>query len=97
MRTLNNTKSNGRWAVRNMIANGAFANELRTFAAIAETSDALTNHHFVAGFAEEVYRRTCWNGFCDNFKHEGDWHSDGTGQWTVQGNELATWWRAVER
>lgn len=84
MRTLNNTKSNGRSAARSMIKNGAFPNEMRTWAAILETgAEASNRRHFAAGFADVVYRRTCWNGDCDNYAHEGDWHSDGTGHgWT---------------
>ena len=83
MRTLYNTKSRGRREALAMIRNGAFPNELRTLAAVWETDKGITSRHFVAGFAEVIYRRTCWNGFCDNFKHEGDRHSDGTGYgWT---------------
>lgn len=67
-----------------MIANGAFAGELRLLAALWLTRDAgATSRHFAAGFADEVYRRTCWLDGCDNFKHDGDRHTDGTGYgWT---------------
>lgn len=84
MRTLNNTKSNGRREARAAIADGMFANELRLLAALWLTREAsAASRHFAAGFADEVYRRTCWNDFCDNWAHEGDWHSDGTGHgWT---------------
>lgn len=85
MRTLDNTKSNGRETAQDMIRNGSLPNEVRMWAALLTTGDEAPNRrHFAAGFAETVYRRTCWNGFCDNWTHEGDQHSDATGHVWVQ-------------
>lgn len=83
MRTITNTKSNGRKHARDMIANGMLPNEMRMISALAQTTAEFSNRHFVTGFADIVYRRTCWNGYCDNWAHEGDQHSDATGHvWT---------------
>ena len=84
MRTLNNTKSNGRYTAQDMIRNGALPNEVRSWATLLETGkEAPNRRHFAAGFAEVVYRRACWNDFWDNWAHEGNQHSDATGHgWT---------------
>lgn len=67
-----------------MIKNGAKSNELRLLAALWLTRDAgATSRHFAAGFAEEVYRRTCWIDGCDKLKHGDDLHTNGAGYgWT---------------
>lgn len=84
MRTMTNTKSNGRLTARSMIANGGSPNGLRLLAALWLTRDAgAISRHLAAGFAEEVYRRTCWIDDCDRLKHDGDRHTDATGyEWT---------------
>jgi hypothetical protein len=78
--TITNTKANGRRMARELMRDGMSVESLRMAATNFQLNpDIYRNRHRVNGFVEEVYRVTCWSGFCTLARHEGDHHSDVTG------------------